>query len=229
MNSSKNYLVPGAIIVVGILIAGALVYGGNNNGNNRAVTGHQGLPNTQGIEGVREVTEDDHVKGNPDAQITIIEYSDFECPFCGRFHPTLARVIEENKDVRWVYRHFPLTSIHSRAQRAAVASECVANLGGNDSFWSFADTLFENQRQLGDELYSSEVARLGLNEGEFQTCLSDKDVAGEVTADNNEAVQSGGRGTPFSILITKSGEMVSFSGALPYEQVTALVEQARAN
>jgi len=92
------------------------------------------------------VLETDHVAGNPDAPITIIEYSDFQCPFCSRAHPTVARVVEESDgEINWVYRHFPLTNIHPAAYPASVASECVAELAGNDAFWVFTDTLFALQ------------------------------------------------------------------------------------
>lgn len=86
------------------------------------------------------VTNDDHIRGNKDARIKLVEYSDFECPFCQRFHPTMQQVMDKYGDqVAWVYRHFPL-SFHPEAQKAAEASECVAANGGD--FWDYADTLF---------------------------------------------------------------------------------------
>jgi protein-disulfide isomerase len=92
---------------------------------------------------VDPISEKDHVRGDRDAQIVLIEYSDFQCPFCSRFHPTAQQVVEEfNGQVMWVYRHFPLDSIHPVARKAAEASECVAELGGNDAFWNFVDTIF---------------------------------------------------------------------------------------
>lgn len=83
----------------------------------------------------------DHIKGDKDASITIIEYSDMECPYCQRFHPTMQQVINDYGDkVNWVYRHFPLTSIHPNAMNLALSSECVAELEGNDKFWEFVDS-----------------------------------------------------------------------------------------
>ncbi|MCA9351575.1 DsbA family protein [Patescibacteria group bacterium] len=93
-------------------------------------------------------TMTDHYRGSDDPQITIIEYSDLQCPFCSQVHPTLSRIVDENPNVAWVYRHLPLSSIHPQAMPAAVASECVATNEGNDAFWEFADTVFENQDQL---------------------------------------------------------------------------------
>jgi len=89
--------------------------------------------------------EGDHTNGNADARIQIVEYSDFDCPFCGRFHETMNQVMAkygESGDVAWTYRHFPLEQIHPQAKAKAVASECVADLGGNDKFWEFSNIMF---------------------------------------------------------------------------------------
>lgn len=91
--------------------------------------------------------EEDHFKGSARPAITIIEYSDFECPFCARIHTTLNQLVEENDNLTWVYRHLPL-GFHAQALPAAVASECVAASEGNNGFWMFADELFANQEKL---------------------------------------------------------------------------------
>lgn len=95
------------------------------------------------LENVDPVSASDHIRGNPDAEIVIVEYSDFDCPFCARFHSTMNSVMDQyGEEVAWVYRHFPLESLHPNAPAVAVASECVAELGGNDAFWKFADSYF---------------------------------------------------------------------------------------
>jgi hypothetical protein len=87
-----------------------------------------------------EVTESDHIYGNKDAEVTIVEYSDYECPFCKQFSPTLKKIVDEsNGTVRWVYRHYPL---HQHSFEKLVAAECVAKLKGNDAFWQYGDLLF---------------------------------------------------------------------------------------
>lgn len=91
--------------------------------------------------------EEDHYKGSATPAITIIEYSDFECPFCSRIHGTLDQLVTENDNLAWAYRHLPL-GFHAQAMPAAVASECVAESEGNEGFWMFADTLFANQDKL---------------------------------------------------------------------------------
>ena len=87
------------------------------------------------------VSSDDHIKGSVEATVTIVEYSDFDCPFCTRFHGTMNNIVSKysGDDVAWVYRHFPLEQLHPQAKAVAVASECVAKLGGNEAFWTFAD------------------------------------------------------------------------------------------
>jgi thiol-disulfide isomerase/thioredoxin len=96
---------------------------------------------------IKPVTSQDHVKGNPNAPIKIVAYSDFECPFCQRFHNTMNELMEkygEDGEVAWVFRQFPLEQLHPvKAQAVAVASECANELAGNDGFWKFADRYFE--------------------------------------------------------------------------------------
>jgi protein-disulfide isomerase len=92
---------------------------------------------------MRPVNTDDHILGNKDAQIIIVEYSDFECPFCKVFHKTMHEVVEKNSDIAWVYRHYPIVQLHPNASREAEASECAWEQKGNDGFWKYADKLFE--------------------------------------------------------------------------------------
>jgi len=90
------------------------------------------------------VTEDDHIRGAKNPKITLVEYSDFQCSFCKRIHPTLIKILENyGDDVAWVYRHYPLDAMHPNARSAAETSECVAKYGGNDKFWEFIDIIYE--------------------------------------------------------------------------------------
>lgn len=90
------------------------------------------------------VSTDDHLRGNKDARLVLIEYSDYECPFCQQFHPSMTQLMSEYGDkIGWVYRHYPL-SFHPSAQKAAEASECVAKLTDDETFWEYSDALFTN-------------------------------------------------------------------------------------
>ncbi len=94
-------------------------------------------------DAVTPVTEDDHLKGNANASVTIIEYSDYDCPFCSRFHMSMNSVVAKDADLAWVYRHMPLEQLHPNAPAIARAAECVAELGGDEAFWTFTDGYFE--------------------------------------------------------------------------------------
>jgi protein-disulfide isomerase len=102
--------------------------------------------NTQGSAAtVRAPSSSDHIIGSPTAPIVLIEYSDFQCPFCQMIHVTLKQIVSEsNGEVAWVYRHFPLYQIHPQAEPAANASECIFDQLGDSAFWTFANTVFES-------------------------------------------------------------------------------------
>lgn len=91
--------------------------------------------------------ETDYFKGNMNAEIVIYEFSDYECPFCSRVHPTLKNIVEKNANVAWVYRHLPL-SFHPQAMPAAIAAECIGQEKGNEAFWAFTDAIYADQNVL---------------------------------------------------------------------------------
>lgn len=184
------------------------------------------------VKNVRPVGKDDHVRGNPNAPVTLIEYSDFECPFCKRFHATLKQVVDESKgQVKWVYRHFPLDQLHPvKARKEAVAAECAAELGGNEAFWKFADRFYEltpsnNQTDL-DRVLPQIAREIGLDAAQLASCLASGRHEQRVEADYRNAVATGGNGTPWSIVVSKSGRAYPLSGAQPHAAVKQLVELA---
>jgi predicted DsbA family dithiol-disulfide isomerase len=133
-------------------------------------------------------------RGPDDAPVTIVEFSDFECPFCGALFPTLKAVEKAYPDtVRIVYRQFPLTSIHPRAQKAAEASLCAFDQG---KFWEMHDSLFENQRDLTVEALKRRAADLQLDVSAFNGCLDSGRQAARVKADMADGATAGVRGTP---------------------------------
>ncbi len=169
-----------------------------------------------------EIAKDDHVRGNFDAPVTIVEYSDYQCPFCQRYHETMKQVMSEYGDkVRWVFRHFPLDSIHPQARPSAIASECVAELKGNDAFWSFSDSLFSRQSELGQPLYLELAQELGISEKAFTDCQAGGEAENVVNAHYQEGLQYGVRGTPGNFI---NGQ--SLPGAVPFEQIKAMIDQS---
>jgi protein-disulfide isomerase len=222
-----SIVIAGAFIALAVFFASGGTQGITDNSNEGSDFGNNGS-NSASL--IRAVSDDDHILGNPDAKVTIVEFSDYECPFCAQAHTIFEQVVEEsNGEVNWAYRHFPLSSIHANAVNAAIASECVAQIGGNDAFWEFSKKLLQNQRGLGLEFYVQEAGALGVDESALLSCVNDSSVAEEVNADFDEAVAAGGRGTPFSVIISANGEFLPFSGALPYDKLKPLIEQALEN
>lgn len=237
----NQYLIPVAIVIAGAFI-GAAVYFSNVGGTvSQAVNNNVEQPNQPqaqeagSLENVREVTSEDHIKGDINAPVKIVEYSDFECPFCKRFHDTMNQVMDEyseSGEVAWVYRHFPLDQLHPvKARAEAVASECAAEQGGNDAFWQFADRFMEltpsNNRTEIETVIPQIVREIGLDEAAFQTCFESGKYDEHIEADIANAVETGGRGTPWSILIAPNGKKFPINGAQPYEAVKQLIELAK--
>jgi len=230
--TQNNYAVPVAIIVAGALIAGALFFalGGTQN----AVGTNQPTPEVDTTDQIRPVSAEDHIKGSENPKVTIVEYSDFECPFCQRFHETMNQVLTDEEDVAWVFRHFPLDQLHPRnARKAAVASECVNELGGKDAFWIFTDGYFEatpaNDQTDFDTLVPQLVAKAGVEQEAFDTCVASGTYDTHVQDDIDNAVVTGGLGTPWSVVITASGKTLPLSGAQSLSTVKQLIEFAREN
>lgn len=214
-----------AILLSGVLIAGAILFV-NFYAPSQAAFPTDATGDLQTLS-IRPAGGFDHWRGSKDAAIVLVEYSDFQCPYCASIHPTLARIVEESQgEVAWVYRHFPLESIHPQARPAAVASECVAAQLGDEGFWAFADTIFNNQRSVGTAYYAQVAAELGADEGLFASCVASGQFDKKVDADYAEAVDNGGQGTPFTVLTTRGGLQVPFAGALPYAQIKAVIQAA---
>jgi protein-disulfide isomerase len=163
----------------------------------------------------------DHIYGNPDAEVSLIEYSDFECPFCKRFHVTAREVVDSyDGRVNWVYRHFPLAFHNPGAQKQAEASECAGALGGNAAFWSYADKIYERTRSNGRGFPINDLLPLaeeiGLDAGDFRACLESGKFAGRVLEDYNDGANIGITGTPGNVLRNnRTGRVVVRAGAVP--------------
>lgn len=178
---------------------------------------------------VKPVSKDDHVRGSKDAALSIIEYSDFECPFCKRFHPTVQQALKEyDGKVNWVYRHFPL-SFHANAAKESEASECAQELGGNAKFWEYTDKIFERTTSNGTGVALDALVpmakELGLNEKKFKECLDSGKYAAHVQKDFSEGQTAGIDGTPGNILLTKDGKEARVPGAVPYEQLKSEIDR----
>ncbi len=167
------------------------------------------------------LSDDDPFKGDENAPVTIVEWSDFECPFCSRFYSQTLGLIEENYidtgKVKLVYRDFPL-NFHENAQKAAEAGECADDQG---KFWEMHNLIFENQQIMNVDNFKKWAADIGLDTEEFNECLDSGKYATEVQKDMQEGSAAGIRGTPGFII---NGRLVS--GAQPYANFEAAIEAA---
>jgi len=166
----------------------------------------------------------DYVRGSKNAPVTLIEYSDLECPFCKRFHPATQQLMKDYAGkVNLVFRHFPL-SFHANAQKEAEAAECVGKLGGADKYWSFIDKIFDRTTSNGTGFALDKLVPLarevGVSESKFKSCLDSNEMAAKVQADLQEGSGYGVGGTPTTFV---NGTPIE--GAVAYEQLKAAVDQ----
>jgi protein-disulfide isomerase len=140
------------------------------------------------------VTAEDHAQGAEDAEVTLVEYGDYECPHCGRAYSIVKRVQKHfGKSLRFVFRNFPLSEMHPNAEAAAEVAEFA---GAQGKFWEMHDLLFENQERLGDELFADLTKTLGLSTAALNKALEQGTFEARVRADFSGGVRSGVNGTP---------------------------------
>ena len=163
--------------------------------------------------------DDDPFVGPENATVTIIEFSDFECAYCVRFYKdTLGSLLDSYPaEIRFVYRDFPLVSIHPNAKPAAEAAQCAF---AQDKFWEFHNQLFENQTQLGDRLYLKIASDIGLDMAAFEQCYSSSAFSEEVSNDFESGRRLGVTGTPTFFVNGRP-----LIGAQPLSAFTAIIEE----
>ena len=202
-----------AIALGSALVAGAIFFSGN-------------VPFSASATAEASVVRSEYraLYGNEDAEITIVEFSDYECPFCSRVHPTLKQLVDDSEGrINWEYRHFPLPS-HKSAELAAIVGECVLRNKGNDVFWQYSDEVFNAQRSINTEYLTSLGEKFGLTADDIALCRSDESIAAQINADVATARRNGGSGTPFSIVVLADGTTQSVRGALPLSDWQRIVQ-----
>ena len=222
----NSYLIPGAILVAGALVAGAVFY--SNNPGIKTANPFGGPDERTGK--VEVSADDDAFLGSAKAMVVIIEFSDFQCPCCRSFwRETLGLIkseyIDSGKSVKFVYRDFPLSSIHPLAQKYAEAAECAKD---QNKYWEMHDKIFEEQDKLGQGTISAygidDIKRwggeLGLNVLEFNQCLDLNKYAAEVKKDFEDGSRAGANGTP-TIFI--NGKIIV--GSQPFENFKAIIDE----
>lgn len=208
----KN-IIPLSIIAGSLIIAGAIIYS--------AI-----LPSSR--EENEEVAEEgfslegEPVIGNANAKITIVEFSDFECPYCAKYvletYPQIKQAYIDTGKIKMVFKNFPLISIHSYAEIAAQASECANEQG---KFWEYKEKLFQNQDALSASNLKMYAKDFGVNESQFNACLDSKKYANEVEQDLEDGISARVKGTPTFLI----GEDEKLVGAQPFSAFQKIIEE----
>jgi protein-disulfide isomerase len=223
-DKKNNFMVPIAIILAGAMIAGALFFsrGGfsaqNNSqtaaaaASNSQQTSAQAAQNAQmALANVAPVASTDHLLGETNAPIVLIEYSDLECPFCKEFQITMQTIMNtygKNGQLAWVYRNFPLyQTLHPKALNEAEAAECSNELGGNVAFWKYITEIYQvtpSNNGLDPAELPKVASDIGLDVTAFNTCLNSGKYQTAVEQEYQNALKAGGQGTPYVVLLLKT-------------------------
>jgi protein-disulfide isomerase len=224
---NNNQPIVGAIILAGVLIAGAILLKGNgtptqvNPANNLApVVAATPAPITAG----------DRTLGNPQAKVTLVMYEDFQCPFCGRFfsdsEQTIRNTYVKNGQVQYVYRDFAFLGPEST--RASEAARCAEDQG---QFWQYHDYLFthqngENKGNFSDPHLKAFAKTLGLNTTTFNQCLDSGKYVQAIADSKTEATAAGVQGTPKGFIVVKGKTVATIDGAEPLAQTQQKIDAA---
>lgn len=243
--STFNGLLLGTIILVGVLAFFAGAYTSNLNSTQISTEDldkamaklelkllQNQLPTKQVAEPVKISMDNDPIIGNPDAPITIVEFSDFQCPFCARFHiqtlPLLLGEYIEKGKVKLVFRDFPIQSIHPNALPASVAAECAND---QNKFREMHDALFENQNNWNNletidalSLFSQYASDIKLDQESFDLCLNSGKHIPEIQNDLNDGRDYGVSGTPGFFVGNDQIGFVELKGAQPFESFKKVID-----
>jgi len=173
------------------------------------------------------------VKGNPDAPITVVEFSDFQCPFCSRFFEQTLPALQENYidtgKIKLVYKDLPLDNLHPNARSAHIAAECADEVG---KFWEYHDVLFAKQAEWNrlassdlDITLSQFAVDLGMQAASFESCMESQDIADEVNQDTLEAARYGATGTPTFFIGNEKDGFIKLVGAQPFSAFQVIIDK----
>jgi len=231
---------PTSILIGSVIIAAAIIFSNLYLGISSRQVAENTDPSAIDERNIvmTPATEADHVYGSLQAKVLLIEYSDTECAFCKQMHPVIKKIIDESKgEVGWVYRHFPLDSLHPKARIQAVAVECAAELGGKEKFWEYLNELFqkvhvrdraaaESERARAVEL-SRIAAKIGLHKVKFAACLSSGKQEKNVEDNYQDGVRIGITGTPTIVLVNAKAEKKVFLGAQSEKVIKVAIEKLK--
>lgn len=218
-------------VLIAVVVIGAFfMLKDNPSGGTGGTVIDTGTDDQKPINADSLIESNDPILGDKTASISIIEFSDFQCPFCKRaFEGAIADFKKSDYftsgKVNLIFKQFPLNQIHPYAQKSAEASLCASEQG---KFWEYHDKLFENQDALDVASLKSYASQLGLNTAQFDKCLDDSKYKSEVTKELAQATSVGGQGTPFFVIVnTKTGDATSISGAYPWSQIESAIQSVQ--
>ena len=228
---SDKFLLPVSIVVAGLLVGGGIYMNGKIAKEDPTPAQKQELVSENLSDVLRPIDANDHLLGSAKARVLVVEYSDTECPFCKLFHSTMLSIMQEygkGEKVAWVYRHFPIAELHSKAPKEAEALECAGELGGDSKFWEYTNKIYEvtpANNGLDPAELTKIATQVGLSSTAFNTCLNSGQYAARVNLDVINAQELGASGTPYSVIIdTKTGEHYPVEGAYPYADIKNIID-----
>jgi protein-disulfide isomerase len=228
-NTNTSVAIPVAI-VIGFGLIAAAIYLSGTRGTPIAVPTQPAAQAERQAVNIRPVDETDYIRGNPNAPIMIVEYSDYDCPFCKNFHDTMKRVMDEfgvNGQVAWVYRQYPIAQLHPNAPRISEAALCVGEFAGQNGFWTFSDLVF-SERDINAPTNMARLNEFAVTAGAssvaFEECLASGRYTETVQASLADGAAAGIQGTPHSVIIA-GNQRAPISGAQPYEVVRGIVSE----
>ena len=185
-------------------------------------------------ESQSELTTNENIKGNPEATITVVEYSDFQCPACRTYYALTKQLTEDMGDeIKLIYRHFPLEKSHPQARLAATAAEAAALQG---KFWEMHDLLFENQREWNNQntndvisTFNQYASKMNLEEEKFDSCLRNGKYIEEIQKDLDDGRAYGISGTPGFFVGNDQIGFIELKGAQPFENFKKVIDSQLKN
>ena len=227
MEIKNKISIPLAIIAAGAMISLAILIAKSPSSNsiNQPTNEKKDLSEIK----ISPVGDNDHILGNLNAKVIIVEYSDTECPFCKSFHGIMHQIVDNyGNKMAWVYRHFPIDALHPKARKEAEATECTANFAGNDGFWKYIDKIYEitpSNNKLDPALLPEIANEIGVDKQEFETCLSSQKFKDKINNYISDGTKAGVKGTPYSLVLVNGKVVDVINGAQPFDQVKTLIDK----
>ncbi len=243
-NKKENIWLAVSVVVAGAIIAAAIIFTSSPaqksdpqiayskfmSGVNLELDNLSTTVQVPDLSKIRNPDENDHIVGNLDAEVIIVEYSDSECPFCKILHNTLKDLtITYGDKIAWVYRSLPLPSLNEKAALAAHAAECAGEFGGNEKFWEYLNATYDVTRS-NDRFDLSQISiiaeNIGLDADKLNKCISEEKYVSVLATNIQEALDAtaGRLGTPFSVVIAADGSRTVVNGAQPKENWVLLID-----